>query len=363
MPSDGDGHIRVIGGDSCHSVAATLSGAALVFSIQSDDRLPAEVETILKSMADGDGLPSDIHIVGDLHGVPVEHWRLRAYMSKMLRSITGRHFRLFWYDGDLIRGGSGFHVKHPLCIDHIAPSSVMKDCPVNEPLTGLPDAVSEETLVAISSIIGSTPRASFNESGELSMLDFCVGDSYPRNIMSHLGDGHIGNVLKQVAGLSSLKVLRLGFLEGLQITGLPNGLQKLDCRGCVGVQIDGKVIPSTLGSLNLSACKLTRLPRFLIQLTGLRELLLYKNGIIECDQSGFPASLRRLSLYRNRISRLRLDLSRLQHLEALNMGANPLEYLHLENGTPVRNLTVNLRKVAIESLDFRVDCPYNISFS
>ena len=363
MSSDADGQIRVIGGESCCRVAASLSGSALVFSIHSDDRLPVAVERILESAPDGSAIPSDIHIVGDLHGVPVRHWRLREYLHKMLSGFMDRHFRLFWYDGDLIRTGSGFYVSHPLCIDHLATCTVKNEHRANEKPHDLPDGITDETLACISSIIGMAPRAGFNELGELTGLDFCVGESYPQNIMSHLDDRHISDVLQRVAGLTSLKVLRLSFLEDLRITELPISLQKLDCRGCGGMWIDEKVIPATLNSLNLSACKLTALPDFMPRLVGLQELLLYKNGITSINQSALPEGLHRLSLYRNRIIGISLDLVRLQQLEELNIGANPLQYLHLENGTSDRNLRINLRKVTVEALDFRVDCPYSLSFA
>ena len=93
------------------------------------------------------------------------------------------------------------------------------------------------------------------------------------------------------------------------------------------------------------AAYLEHVPSGVERLTSLGTLMLHKNSIREVSTIVFPRQLQRLSLYRNRIASGCLELSHLERISEVNLGANPLESLTLRLAENVHDVSLGVRHV------------------
>ncbi|MGP9712919.1 hypothetical protein [Psychrobacter sp. AOP29-E1-7] len=338
--------MMIYGGRVCHKIASTLTSPALVFSICSDDRFPNELESLILNR--GLELDKDIHVVGDLHNLPLSLWRIRYYLLTFVK-LKGvkTPFKIFWYDGDLIRHSqTNFFIKNPLHVDQIEIQSARFFVQDRESLD-LKELSKHSHFEQLKKIIDLTqvmPSIELDSNSNIIGLDFLKGD-YPLNIASSLRQDQIENILLTISELSSLKTLKFPFIKGLQIQRLPERLEVLDIRGCENFELY-TALPPTLLKINVAACSLTHVPNNINTLPNLSELMIYKNYISNINTFDLPKTLRRISIYRNNIKEIHIDFDYLHCLEILNIGANPLKIMSLASKkADEHQIQINSRKL------------------
>lgn len=312
----------VYGGESCQKLSKHLAKddhtLHFIFSIISDDRLPFRLEE-LKGYLLGGGYESyDIHILGDLIGLPLSQWRVRNYLIQELSGIAkDRNITMYWYDGDKLREGQDFFIKNPLHTDKLS----YFDYPYDQSTVKMFDA-------------------------NLRKVNFLNHHAYPENELLKKTKKEIDYIFSEMAEFPFVEEITCPFIDGLQISRLPKSLKRLDLRGCIDIGIDPDCLPLTLEKLNLSACNLFTIPDCIFDLKNLNKLLLYKNRIEVSDMSKVPPDLEFLSLYRNEIKHMDFDMKKLKYL---NLGANPVKRIKVKEAR--ENLTIGLRKVNCEELE------------
>lgn len=323
----------IYGGESCHRLSEHLADTddslCIIFSIVSDDRLPFELATIISHFHENECESYDIHILGDLVGLPLEQWRVRNYlMHELSLYAKNKKISLFWYDGDKIREGHGFFIRNPLHTDNLIHSE------------------------------SHCNRGEINYS-DANLKEICFLDErgYPVNRLLNKTKKEIGYIFDTISELPAIEKIVCPFIDGLQIGRLPGSLKILDLRGCAKLDITPQCIPLTLEKINLSACGLISIPDFVHDLEKLNTLFLYKNALSVNGFFDTPKSLEFLSLYRNKIKRIELDVAR---LKKVNLGANPLAEISIKGGS--ENVAIGLRKVNCERLVIIHRNPVTIEF-
>lgn len=338
--------IVIHGGTICHKIANTLTGSALVFSICSDDRFPNELESLILNR--DIEFDKDIHVVGDLHKLPLNLWRVREYLLTFIKLRgTNLPFKIFWYDGDLIRQSqTDFFVKNPLHIDQIevlSARSFIQDRECSQ-FKALSQYSYFKKLEKIIDLTQAMPCVELDSNSNIIGLDFLKGD-YPLNIASSLKQHELEKILLNISEVSSLKKLKFPFVKSLQIQRLPERLEVLDIRGCEKFELY-TALPPTLLKINVAACGLTHVPNYINNLPNLSELMIYKNYISKINIFNLPKTLQRISVYRNNIKNIYVDLDYLHCLEVLNIGANPLKLISfVSKNVDEHQVQINSRKL------------------
>ncbi|WP_379057900.1 hypothetical protein V6M93_17120 [Pectobacterium brasiliense] len=313
--------LYIYGGDSCQKLSRSLKVnndlLTIVFSIVSDDRLPLHLDKLKDHLFEDNYKYYHIHILGDLIGLPLTQWRVRNYLINELSIFAkNKNMHIYWYDGDKIRDGHDFFIKNPLHIDKIS----YFDYHDNE--------------LEVKNLDNNTKEISFlNHHG------------YPENNLLRKTKKEVEYIFSTIAELPFVEKIVCPFIDNLQISTLPKGLKKLDLRGCSNIKIDPKCIPFSLEKINLSACDLLAIPDYIYDLKKLNTLFLYKNNLEINGEFKTPSDLEVLSLYRNKINNIELNLIK---LKKINLGANPIKKIIISGAT--NNIELGLRKVNYEDL-------------
>lgn len=351
--------MMIYGGTVCHKIANTLTSSALIFSICSDDRLPNELESLILNRVLE--LDKDIHIVGDLHNLPLDLWRVRNYLLTFIK-VRGVKlpFKIFWYDGDLIRQSqTDFFIKNPLHIDQIevlGARSFIQDRESSE-FKALSQYSYFKKLERIIDLTQTMPCVELDSKSNIIGLDFLKG-YYPLNIASSLRQDELEKILLNVSEISSLKTLKFPFIKSLKIQRLPERLEVLDIRGCEKFELY-TALPPTLLKINVAACGLTHVPDYINTLPNLSELMIYKNYISKINTFNLPQTLQRISVYRNNIKEIYIDFDYSHCLEVLNIGANPLKIISFASKkVDEHQIQINSRKLT--KFNIRTDGNINL---
>lgn len=331
--------IRVIGGQNCQRLSAywqhqrQRQDSALIFSINSDDRIPLEAERLLGERT---YRFSNILVVGDLAGLELEHWRVRDFLIELLANHAfWKHATLFWFDGDLMtsKGIENSLIKFEGVIElHKKITDTKQSIP-------LPSC---QLFSELCEILSCIPGHTLNGKNEVESICFNSPRIYPRSLLNSVNvqkRKKINNILQQMNGL---KKLDFSFTENLTLP-LVNGARYLNLRGCENACLKNLTACRDLFFLNITACKLSHLPQGLEELSKLEVLIAAKNRIGSLDSFELPASLIRLSLYRNNLKDLKLNFDHFDKLISLNLGANPLKRLRTPGGQST--IDISLRKV------------------
>jgi len=347
----------IFGGQTCLKLASRVNGHAIIFSIRSDERLPSEVEQLLESQNDK-RMPDKFYIVGDIVNVNIRNWKVRRYLIEKISTFTTKEVRLFWYDGDLIKIGLSFFEENPIHTDIIRNrKSIAAQTDKNNSVNSVPEIVR-----FIFRATGRYPEFSIDHSGAIKSLSLSPGCIYQKSILKNVTDIDKSEIFDRISKYNTIKKLVLSFSENITVCCLPPNLEILDCRGCTNINIDESSVPDTLKKLNMSACNLSEIPKFVYKLCNLNELMLYKNKIkyINCNKLG--GNLRRLSVYRNEINEIYIDLDMMKEIKKINIGANPLNIVRIIGGHRDHFIELNLRKIDTSNLEFCASCQYSLEF-
>lgn len=313
--------LYIYGGRSCQKLSKNISiendSLNIIFSIVSDDRLPFNLSLLMDHLHEDKFKNYKIHILGDLIRLPLTQWRVRQYLIEELSILVSKkNITLYWYDGDKISEGYDFFMHHPLHSDKLS----YVDYRSNDSL------VKEFTC-------------------HTQEINFLSGRGYPQNSLLNKSKKEIDYIFCTIADLPNVERITCPFIDGLRINRLPRSLKKLDVRGCPNLRIDYKCIPFELEKINLSACDLFDIPDYIDDLKQLKTLLLYKNKLEISGGFKNNTNLEFLSLYRNKIKSIALDVIK---LNKVNLGANPINSISI-NST-AENIVLGLRKVDIEKI-------------
>lgn len=193
----------------------------------------------------------------------------------------------------------------------------------------------EEALNRLEAALGAVPLYRFVR-GRCEAVRLVTSDVYPRSLLIRLNGARRADVWLSLSQLTSLRDLRVSHAELTTWPSRflpPRSLRSLDVRGnpfgdwsfLDGIQ--------SLHRLNVAACSLTSLPDEINRLSGLQQLLAYKNELTAVpEEVGWLSDLVRLSLYRNEISEWTIGAHAFPALRTINIGANPLSAWHIGIG-------------------------------
>ena len=340
---------HILGGKTCQYLVNFIQSPGLVFSIISDDRIPEEVISFLQFKRFNKE-KINIHILGDLFDLPLQQWRVR---NNFLPWLDKQYIaaNVLWYDGDLIRE-----------INHLSPihfdSTKLTYLELSNTNSHINSPCEHYELKKISEIIGKYPHYEMDSNGKITNLSFMNNGFNDMGILNQLSRKKIKEVLYLISQIPSLKTLNISFSKNLEITELPKNLVKLDCRGSLNIKFETE-LPKNLTYLNISACNLKKFPKIILNNEQIKTLLLYKNYLSEINDSLLPSKIERLSIYRNNIAHINLNIDNLPHLAQLNIGANPLTELNFISNSSDRELALNMRKINTAKLVYSI--PQNLN--
>ncbi|MBB1440109.1 leucine-rich repeat domain-containing protein, partial [Shewanella sp. SG41-4] len=308
--------IDICGGYSCSKLSNVIKDQdgqyVLIISICSDDLLPLEPNEIINRILCSSCSEIHIHILGDLVGIPTEQWRVRGYLLDELSFLAiNLKLKFFWYDGDKIREGINLFCMVPLLVDDLKYSPRIEMEKV--------DNVIYEGMSVLSLV---------NKSG------------YPYNFLRAKTKKERDYFFSAISEVETLKVLECPFLSDFKVDNLPKNLEVLDLRGCKDFELRTANEFVSLKSVNFGACLLYNLPDLLFGCSNLERLYLYKNFLKGNEIKNLPLNIKTLSLYRNKIEDVDV---RLDFLERLNLGANPLRKISIHHEQD--SVKLELRKV------------------
>lgn len=323
----------VYGGYACQKVYEKVrqrhnNSNYIIFSIVSDDMLPFEFSFLLEKIINSDSEDFHVYILGDLFGIDIEKWRLRNYLLSNL-SFLKKNVFLYWYDGDYIRDGSEYFLSNPLKIDR-----VNMFCRVHPKLDMNLDSIEE--------------------------INFHNEASYPVNILKGKSVSEINNIFKELCVNNNLRKIRCCFLNDIQLYNIPDKVRHLDFRGCENIDLKLQRKIYKLEYINLSACGFLKIPEYLYGFNNLKILHIYKNRISYFNQDNIPEKIESISLYRNNLSRVVLDLNKFSGLYNLNIGANPIKEVVIVGKNRQNRINIGVRKVNLN--DLTINSEENISF-
>lgn len=324
----------VYGGYACQKVYDKIrqrhgKDNFIIFSIVSDDMLPFELSFLLEKVINSDNDDFHVYILGDLFGIDIKKWRLRNYLLFEL-SFLDKNIFLHWYDGDYIRDGSEYFLINPLKIDKINMSF-----PVYSKLDMHLNSSIEE-------------------------ISFHSDLFYPVNILNGMSIFDINNIFEKLCLNDKLRKIKCCFINNLQLYNIPDQVSHLDFRGCENIDLKLQRKNYKLEYINLSACGFLEIPEYLYKFNNLRVLHIYKNRISHFNQNNIPEKIESLSLYRNNISKVVLDLNRFSRLYNLNIGANPIKELIILGKNRLNRINIGVRKVKLNELT--ITSEENVSF-
>lgn len=342
---------EVFGGARCALVASFLgkqTARCWIFSVCSDERIPAELEQRLQH-APIESLPSRLIILGDFPTIPPERSPASFEAIRLLAEAAEFYgvLQVCWLDGETIN-----------CTDTSLPTLTLTwhDFPCQDqrrdmhvwPIVRPALSLERDTCEEMIQLIGRQPGIRISDDGLVEALNLTDGEAYRRSLVAGLSPEVEHRLWSLVKRLSNLRELRAGF-SGLRaipdLSGL-ECLENLDLRGNPRINLDQLSKTPSLRKFNAAACELDHVPSGIENLIFLKTLLLHKNRIQNVSSVVFPSRLERLSLYRNKIRSGYLDLSKCEGITELNLGANPLESMTLSIPESVVSMSLRLRHVS-----------------
>lgn len=339
---------EVFGGARCAWIASFIeenNNRIWIFSICSDERIPAKLEQRLRHAHAAD-LPSHLIIIGDFPSISpecspasFEAMRLIAEASNFQGTI-----KVSWIDGESIN----FEENSPLpIIWHEFPFDKLYRKAYAWSTVQPTRALEHNACTEIIHLLGKQPGIRLSNNGSVVALDLSDGEPYRRSLAAGLSQESESQLWSLVKRLPSLQEFRAGFSGFKNIPDLSElrNLENLDLRGNPGIKLSHLSSIKSLKKLNVAACALEAIPSGINNLPSLQTLLLHKNIIHNVSEVDFPPLLERISLYRNQIKNGSLNLSKCKRINEINLGANPLNSMTTIIADEVLSLSLRLRYV------------------
>lgn len=339
---------EIFGGAKCARVASLLgkkSARTWVFSVCSDERIPAEFE---KRLSDVQAVerPSRLIILGDFPTIPPERSPASFEAIRLVAKVAGFKgtIQVCWLDAEEINFKD---ICLPPLVWHKFICSQQQREEHVWPIEHPNNPSENDACKKIIKLLGKRPGIRISDDGTVEALNFTDGEAYRRSLALGLSVKAEVMLWSQIKRLTCLRELRVGFSELRAIPDLSclKFLEILDLRGNPGIRLEEVHKIASLKKLNLAACELYNVPYKIEDLFNLKTLLLHKNRIEKISTVKFPLGLKRLSLYRNQIETCYLDLSKNEMLREINLGANPFEFMIVDISDELNSLSLRLRHV------------------
>lgn len=339
---------EVFGGARCERIASLLGlqfTLIWIFSVCSDERIPAELERRLIRVHAAE-LPARLIILGDFPSIPPEHSPASFEAIRLIAEAANYQgtIQVCWINGETINL-SGTSLP-PLTWHEFLCDKQRRVAHIWSNVQ--PAVVLERDVCAkITQILGRQPGIRLSDDGLVEALDLTDGEAYCRSLAAGLSQKMENQLWSLIKLLSNLRELRAGFAGLRAVPDLSDleYLEKLDLRGNPRVRLEYLSKIRSLKKLNAAACELDEIPSGIEMLPLLQTLLLHKNRIQKLSTVKLPPLIERLSLYRNQIRMDNLEISTCLKIKEINIGANPLQSLTIIIPDEVVSLLLRLRHV------------------